>query len=205
MTANPDPTRQFYEVNAETFVAETRAIDMRSLYAPFLARIPAGGHILDAGCGSGRDSRAFLDLGYRVTAFDASPQMVHLASLELGQSVHCLSFQALDWRCEFDAIWACASLLHVKRPELPDVLHRMARSLRPSGVLYASFKYGQSERFHHGRHFTDLNADSLKNLLRETGVWTPIEIWMTHDRRPDRSDEQWLNVLLASGVFLDHD
>ncbi|AFL72870.1 class I SAM-dependent methyltransferase [Thiocystis violascens] len=205
MTANPDPTRQFYEVNAETFVTETRAIDMHSLYAPFLARIPADGHILDAGCGSGRDSRAFLDLGFRVTAFDASPRMVHLASLELGQSVHCLSFQALDWRCEFDAIWACASLLHVKMTELPDVLRRMARALRAGGVLYASFKYGQGERFHHGRHFSDFNAASLKSLLHDTGVLAPIEIWITHDRRPGRSDEQWLNVLLSPGVLSHQD
>ena len=41
--------------------------------------LPAGARILDAGCGSGRDAKAFAALGHRVTAFDASPELAALA------------------------------------------------------------------------------------------------------------------------------
>ncbi len=66
-------THSYYEQNAEQFFADTVDVDMSVLYARFLESIPAGGYILDAGCGSGRDSKAFASSGYRVAAFDASP------------------------------------------------------------------------------------------------------------------------------------
>jgi SAM-dependent methyltransferase len=61
-------TQNYYEQNAEQFFADTIAVDMSALYARFLASIPAGGSILDAGCGSGRDAKAFALRGYRVAA-----------------------------------------------------------------------------------------------------------------------------------------
>jgi ubiquinone/menaquinone biosynthesis C-methylase UbiE len=36
-------------------------LNLTPLYARFLEQLPAGGSILDAGCGSGRDTRAFLE------------------------------------------------------------------------------------------------------------------------------------------------
>ena len=69
-------TINYYQQNADSFVASTVAVDMTSLYAPFIGAIEPNGLILDAGCGSGRDAKAFADMGYRVEAFDASPAMV---------------------------------------------------------------------------------------------------------------------------------
>jgi SAM-dependent methyltransferase len=65
-----------YSVNAEAYVARTASLDLGSLHDHFLPRIPVGGTILDAGCGSGRDAAAFAALGYQVHAFDQSPEMV---------------------------------------------------------------------------------------------------------------------------------
>jgi hypothetical protein len=45
----------------------------------------------------------------------------------------------------------------VPTAELPDVVGRLRAALKPSGILYASFKYGNGEREHHGRRFTDLD------------------------------------------------
>ena len=51
----------YYEQNAEEFFASTVLVDMATLHSRFfLAKIPSGGHILDAGCGSGRDAKAFF-------------------------------------------------------------------------------------------------------------------------------------------------
>jgi len=69
-------TIAYYDQNASEFCANTTALDMSALYEPFLRAVPAGGRILDAGCGSGRGSLAFLKLGYTVVSVDASLEMV---------------------------------------------------------------------------------------------------------------------------------
>ncbi|MBK5963364.1 SAM-dependent methyltransferase [Thiocystis minor] len=185
-----------YEDHAQAFFSETVGVDLAPLYARFLAHLPASAHILDAGCGSGRDARAFLARGYAVTAFDASPTLAALAAAHCGLPVQVKHFQDIDWHGEFDGIWACASLLHVPLLDLPVVLERLAVALKPNGTLYASFKYGQGEREHGGRRFTDLNETGLAALLAASPAFSERDTWTTADRRPGRGDERWLNTLL---------
>ena len=193
-----DMTTRYYSENAPVFFADTVAVAMDPLYARFLPHIPPGGHILDAGCGSGRDTVAFLERGYRVTAFDASPSLAALAERHTGQRVRVLRLQDLEWSQTFDGIWACASLLHVPAAELPAVMGRLAEALRPGGVLYASFKYGRGEREHQGRRFTDLDVAGLRALLAQVPGLTGPETWISEDLRPGRAAERWLNTLLAA-------
>jgi len=193
-----DTTTKYYTKNAQAFFADTVAVAMGPLYARFLPHIPPGGHILDAGCGSGRDTRAFLDLGYRVTAFDASPTLAALAEHHTGRPVQVLRLQDLMWSREFDGIWACASLLHVPAADLPDALGRLALALHPGGILYASFKYGRGEREHQGRRFTDRDEAGLQALLGQVPSLTELETWITEDLRPGRTAERWLNTLLGA-------
>lgn len=195
-----DDTTAYYTDNAKAFFQDTIRVDMEPLYTRFLPRISNGGHILDAGCGSGRDARAFQDRGYCVTAFDASESLAVLAAAHVGQPVLVLRFQDLEWFQEFDAVWACASLLHVAAAELPDVLSRLTRALRPGGVLYASFKYGSGERYHNGRRFTDLDEAGLATLVNQVEGLNTLETWTTGDRRPGRESECWLNALLTAAA-----
>lgn len=186
----------YYDIQASRFFAETVEVDMAPLRARFLERLPPGAAILDAGCGSGRDARVFRELGYTVTAIEPAPALARLAAVHCAQPVVIRRFQDLDWERCFDGIWACASLLHVPLAELPDVLQRLARALRPGGVLYASFKYGRGERERGGRRFTDLDEAGLETLLRQVPQLSLLECWTTADQRPGRDDERWLNALL---------
>ena len=77
-------TIAYYDSYAEKFFSETQAVDMAPLHDRFLAHLPAGAHILDAGCGSGRDTKIFHAQGHRVTAFDASAELVALAQTHTG-------------------------------------------------------------------------------------------------------------------------
>ena len=77
---------------------------MKPLYQRFLPRLPDQAQILDAGCGSGRDAKAFANLGYQVTAFDASPALIAPAETHLGQPVQRLRFQDITWQEQFDGI-----------------------------------------------------------------------------------------------------
>ncbi len=188
-------TLEYYQHHADDFFNSTVNVDMRSLYTPFLERIPQGGLILDAGCGSGRDSKAFLQQGYRVEAFDATAEMAKLASQHTGLSVKQMTFSDVDTVNRYDGIWCCASLLHVSAAELPDAMAKLARALKPGGIWYVSFKYGDGERVKDGRRFTDLNEQGLNTLLAGLAGITLVGHWITEDKRPDRS-EMWLNALL---------
>ncbi|WP_338035944.1 class I SAM-dependent methyltransferase [Halochromatium roseum] len=196
IATSTDLTIARYDADAEPFFAATVDVDMSPLYSPFLAKLAPGAAILDAGCGSGRDARAFREQGYAVTAIEPSPPLARLAEIHTGLPVEVKRFQAIDWCERFDGIWACASLLHVPLAELPVVLQRLARALRPEGVLYVSFKYGHGERDSGGRHFTDLNETALAELLDSVPELTLLETWTTADRRSWREAEQWLNALL---------
>ena len=188
-------TITYYQRNAQTFFDATVGVDMSSLYAPFLSQVVPGGRVLDAGCGSGRDTKAFNALGYQVEAFDASAEMVELAAAYTGLPVRQMTFNMLEAEERYDGIWCCASLLHLPQAELPEAMRRLAHSLKPGGVWYLSFKYGVGEREKEGRHFTDLNEAGLDALVAVLPQVSIIEQWTTQDKRPER-DEVWLNALL---------
>jgi SAM-dependent methyltransferase len=188
----------FYDKHAEEFFASTIGLDMSPLYREFLQYVPAGGLILDAGCGSGRDAKIFKDWGYEVTAMDASQALCELASAHIGQRVHCLQFNEIAWQKRFDAIWACASLLHLTEDHLADAFQRLIASLQTGGVLYCSFKWGDSERNKDGRHFLDLTENRFRSLVIEKFEVDVIKIWKSADRRAERNEEHWLNALIKS-------
>ncbi|WP_290697446.1 class I SAM-dependent methyltransferase [Amphritea sp.] len=185
----------FYEQNAQSFFDSTVDVDMSELYDRFLPLVPDGGLILDAGCGSGRDSLTFQDRGYSVIAIDASESLCELASVLLGKSVDCMRFNEIKLQGVVDAVWACASLLHVPKNELSGSILALIRSLKPSGVMYCSFKLGDQERLVDGRFFSDMTDESFRALMRDVSPGVEVETWVTEDQRPDRN-ESWLNVLI---------
>ena len=187
-------TIDYYNTHASQFAESTFNVDMEILYQPFLEHLPSTARILDLGCGSGRDSLAFKKKGYEVDACDYSEELVKKAHELTGINVQHQSFYDLDEDERYDAIWACASLLHCERDRLTEVLQKMLCALKPNGVIYMSFKYGDSDREKDGREFTDLNEVQAEALLRQFNNVTSIKQWITVDQRPDRQ-EQWLNLL----------
>ncbi len=191
-------TLKYYQDNAQTFFNGTVNVDMSSLYETFTKHLAPGARVLDAGCGSGRDAKAFLEMGYQVEAFDASPAMVELAREHTGLPVQLMTFADVEWKEAFDGIWCCASLLHVPAVELPGVMRRLADALKSGGVWYVSFKYGEGEREVEGRRFTDMDEMRLRALVGAMVGIEVFEMWTTRDKRPAR-DESWMNVVLRKG------
>ena len=150
-------TIDYYNQYADDFAEATLYVDMESLYQPFLAELPESAHILDVGCGSGRDTLAFKNKGYHVEAIDYSEELVKKAIRLTGIPVKLQSFYEIDADQAYDGIWACASLLHCERSQLVEVIGKLISVLKPGGVLYISFKYGNSDREKEGRQFTDLD------------------------------------------------
>jgi len=187
---------EFYQNNADEFFIGTVNVDMTNIYQRFIKNIPPNALILDAGCGSGRDSKAFIEMGYRVDAFDASSELVARASSYTGLDVKSALFDDVTDVEKYDAIWCCASLLHVLESELPDTLDKLAMALKSNGTWYVSFKYGDSQREKGGRMFTDMNEGRLSKLIADISSIGIDATWITEDNRPDRQ-EKWLNAILT--------
>lgn len=192
-----DQTIKYYDDNAIDFFMNTKDANMENLYKLFLKYIPEGGKILDLGCGSGRDTKYFLGKGYDVVAVDGSIEMVKLSTEYTGKKTLHMTFQEIDFDEEFDGIWACASLLHVRRDEISSILYKIHRALKPNGVLYASFKYGDKEEYRDdGRFFNYYDEKSFSELIKKLGYFDILEILITNDVRKGKENEKWLNVIL---------
>src|ERR1700722_557588 len=159
----------YYNENAQIFFERTIEKDFSEVYDLFIPHLPKGSKILDAGCGSGRDSQYFLAQGYDVVAFDGSQNMARLARQLTGLTVQHKSFSDINSEEEFDGIWASASLLHVPKSELQDILHKLKKSLKPQGVWYISFRYGEGEHIEDDRYFNDQTEISLRDIMEQLG------------------------------------
>lgn len=189
-----DKNVEYYNINADSFFEGSVNADMSEVRQRFLKYIPDGGKILDAGCGSGRDSKAFLDDGYEVVPFDASEEMCKRASKYIGKEVMNLRFENISFNKEFDGIWACATLLHVPMDELPVIMKKLHNALKENGALYASFKYGEGTTLRGERKFSDFTEKSIVPLF-ETAGFEIVSNIVGSDSRPGRESEKWVNVI----------
>lgn len=188
-------TLNFYAQKANDFISQTLTADMSEARTRFTSYIPVGAYILDFGCGSGRDTKAFLESGYHVDAVDGSEALCAKASEYTGIQVRKMLFTELNAIDTYDGIWACASILHLPKPELADVLNRIQIALKHNGIFYASFKYGTFEGMRDGRYFTDFTLESLDLFWDHASPLQIFDTWLTRDVRSDRKETLWLNVL----------
>ncbi len=190
-------TIAYYNTNAKSFYDRTIGTDMPPMYVKFLNLLPNKAHILDAGCGVGRDSKFFLKLGHDITAFDASIEMVKFSTKELGKQTLQLRFQDLNFKEMFDGVWANASLLHVPYQETKDIYTRIYNALKPGGIFYGSYKYGEGHMSVKGREFYNMNETTILPYIK--GLFEIIEICQTEDTRSQVApspDKAWLNFIV---------
>jgi len=166
-----------YNLNYKKYYRDTAYIDLSDIYKEFRKHIARGGMILDAGCGVGRDTRYFIQHGYKVVSFDASDRMVQLCSQY--PFAYCLqqSFADIESIEEFDAVWACASLLHLPEDELKDALLRLVNALKPKGVLYFSLKLGCQSSFREGKTYYFYQKEWVDTFVQKELMLEKIKIW----------------------------
>ncbi|GGH38874.1 Methyltransferase domain-containing protein [Cribrihabitans marinus] len=175
-----DPrTLAVYNSQADAYVEmmEREASDDQMI-GRFIAACPEGGRVLDLGCGPGHYARRMAETGLQVEAIDASEAMVDRASRLPGVSVRLGRFEDLTTTARYDGIWAYFSLLHASRAELPAHLDRIARALKPGGVLFLGMKRGNGGgRDRLDRYYEYYQRDELESLLTDAGL-TPRAHWL---------------------------
>ena len=105
-------------------------------------------------------------------------------------------FQELSEKNTYDGIWACASILHLSKTKLCQVVLKMVDALRVGGIIYTSFKYGDFEGERNGRYFTDFTIESFTEFIQDITDIQIEDYWITGDARPERGEQKWLNLIL---------
>ena len=189
-------TLKYYNENAETYCEQTKYGDMQEAYNHFLMLLPEGSYILDFGCGSGRDSKYFIEHGYKVKAIDGSEKLCELATLYIGQKVECMKFDELSDESLYDGIWACSSIIHVERKNLPKILRKMIKALKEYGVIYTCFKIGNEEIVQDGKYYNYMTKELLEDMLKQ--VNSEIVNYYESGTSPnvDRPIATWGNYLI---------
>lgn len=194
-------TLSYYNLNAKEYSESTVNADFSAVQDRFLSFLHPKAYILDFGCGSGRDTKYFLDKGFQVDATDGSKELCRIASDYTGITVRHILFRDLNGHEKYDGIWACASILHVSKAELPEVFRRMIIALKTDGIIYTSFKYGDFEGERNGRYFSCYTEESFRELLELFPELQIIDEWISGDIRPGREDEKWLNLIIRKSII----
>ena len=142
---------------------------------------------------------SILDAGYSVDAMDGSGELCRIAEEYTGIHVKQMLFQELSAKKEYDGIWACSSILHLPKSELPDVLMKIGDALKPGGILYTSFKYGTFEGIRNERYFTDFTEETLTSFWTGVPFLQIFDLWISRDVRPEREEARWINLLARRG------
>ena len=189
-------TLDYYNKNSEEYFNSTLNVDMTNTYKPFLKLVPKDGKILDLGCGSGRDSMNFIKLGYEVIAVDGAKKLAKRASVLLGKEVIVSTFEELELKEKFHGIWACASLLHIKREDLKIVLNNLYNNLEDNGVFYMSFKYGEKEYVDDkNRYFNCFTDESIISFINENTKYNILGLYITEDKLGRVNEVKWVNLI----------
>ena len=189
-------TLDYYNKNSEEYFNSTLNVDMTNTYKPFLKLVPKDGKILDLGCGSGRDSMNFMKLGYEVTSVDGAKELAKKASVLLGKEVIVSTFEELELKEKFHGIWACASLLHIKREDLKIVLNNLYNNLDDKGVFYMSFKYGEKEYVDDkNRYFNCFTDESIISFINENIKYNILGLYITEDKLGRVNEVKWVNLI----------
>ncbi|VVB79623.1 Ubiquinone biosynthesis O-methyltransferase [uncultured archaeon] len=166
-----------YSNTAKQYEARVAGLHHVTEGLEFMRRIPAGGRILDAGCGDGRDCRIFSGRGFRVTGIDLTPEFLEMAQAKVPTG----DFYFMDMRDlffeqnYFDGVWSCASIVHMDALGVQKFLEETRRVLKPNGVLYLAAKESNQQTSQGPKTFFFYDEKSISNMIRNSGL-KPLQV-----------------------------
>ena len=188
-------TLQFYRDNAAAYAGYAKAPSTRLV--DFMGQLPAGGSVLELGCGAGNHLAEMLARGFKVRATDGSPEMAAIAAKRLSHPIEAMLFDELDETAAYDGVWASACLLHAPRGELAGILGRIHRALKPGGLFYASYKAGEGDgRDSLGRYYNYPSPEWLEATYAAAGPWQKVKTDTSVIKSFDEAPATMLHVVV---------
>jgi 2-polyprenyl-3-methyl-5-hydroxy-6-metoxy-1,4-benzoquinol methylase len=198
-----NPNIEYYQKHAQILTKRYETAVVTELHLLLKSAFPAGARLLEIGCGSGRDAAFMLANGFDIVATDGVDEMLASAAFhhpELSGRLFNIRLpeELSDAIGPFDGVYAIATLMHLSRPELPEVFKKINRLLRPHGRLFFSVPLKRddmqtNDRDHKGRRFTAMTADNWRDLCRKNG-FDIIATTISGDGL-GRNGISWLNCL----------
>jgi trans-aconitate methyltransferase len=126
--------------------------------------------ILDFGCGPGRDLKTLKELGHNPFGLEGCEEFCLMAREYSECEVYQQNFIDIDLAPQFyDGIFANASLFHVPREHLSDLMNRLHSSLKKGGVLFSSNPRGSGEDLDGTRYANFMEIEEYKAIVEEAG------------------------------------
>ncbi|MDD5651278.1 MAG: class I SAM-dependent methyltransferase [Candidatus Nanoarchaeia archaeon] len=153
-----DENLKGYEKYAKEYAIHTSDKLIQFQLNHFISLLPKNAKVLDAGCGSGRDSEYFAEEKLDVTAIDAVEALLK----EAKKNIKNVKFSVMDMKNlkfnkgSFDGIWCMSSISDIKKNEVSDVFKNFSKVLKENGILYISVREGQDEKVIEKGFFNDL-------------------------------------------------
>jgi 2-polyprenyl-3-methyl-5-hydroxy-6-metoxy-1,4-benzoquinol methylase len=176
-------TVAYYNHNQKRYFERTHSRVDQAALQEFCSRIPQGGKVLDAGCGTGRDLRVLNRLGFQSEGFDASSEMVTIARAQSGCKVWQADLMLLSLPKEsYDAVWAHGVLSHLPAPGCQRAMASFFAALKPNGTLFVSITEGEGQSEDRtddpsgpARTIYRYRADDFASLIRQSGFQVVVQ------------------------------
>ena len=178
MTAAADEIVDLYERKARAWVADRNrsgGLMEQAWLDRFLALVPAGGTVLDIGCGSGQPIAAYLIArGYGVTGVDSSPTMIALARASFPDRPWTVAdMRTLALGARFDGLIAWDSFFHLTYDDQRRMFPIFATHALPGAPLWFSSgpRHGEAIGTLHGEplYHASLDPEEYRALLAANG------------------------------------
>ena len=164
----------------------THLLDRPTRFASLLS---PGSHILDLGCGPGRDIRIFSEGGHKPIGIELNPEFSEMARRQ-GDVIQgdIRNISSIFTPSSFDGVWAQASLVHLEKSEIALVLDDLRDLLKPNGLLYACVpatgETGWLDESDGRRWYTTWQEDSFEEAVKSAGFQVDdvthgpyVEVW----------------------------
>lgn len=180
MTPEEKKTIESYDAHAKTWSEKHSDLAPLAGMRSRFFELVSGNKILEIGSGGGRDAKEFIKNGYDYTGMDVSKELLSLAQKDnpkgnfMLQDLYSVNS---DLTGRFDGLWCAATLLHIPRSRLAEVLSNIKSYLRDDGVLFVSFKKGVGSEVESrdiggveiGRFFEYYSEDEVKDFVVGAG------------------------------------
>jgi SAM-dependent methyltransferase len=165
-------TLQYYQDNAKNLAQRYESADVRNIHDLLVKTFSTNGLLLELGCGSGRDASFLSKNNFKITAIDASCEMIAEAKKihpEISKSLYVKSIpDGLDFKNEtFDGIYSIATLMHLTQNSIQKTMKKVHSLLKYGGIFLFSVSI---ERDDIDEHEEDVNRRLFTTMPKDRWI-----------------------------------